>query len=227
MKTLLFLILIMPLMALPKHLEKGVVYVEEFSDQAITLKTISPSLVYSSSKGGRSRGNLKEGANVELISFTEKAYFVRGKKSNGEGISGWVAPATLTSNDPKFVEKLKNAHTRQLLVRQLTEKGEVALGMTTAETQKILGKPTKTTSRQDANGRTEVWEYIETEEISHFVTERDPFTGGIYRRLSHVSTVEKSKSTVEFTGGFVTALENSESNRRGRQTVTAPVIFTW
>lgn len=229
MKTAAFLILFaLPLMALPKKPEKDVVYIEEFAADGITLKVEKPGWVYASKKGGRKRGALKVGINVELVSFTDKAYFVRGKKEDGVGVSGWVTPAAFSSKDPKFVEKLKQVHTRQLLVRDLIAKKEVALGMTTDEAGQVLGKPTKTKLRRTAEGQTQVWEFVEYEKINHYTTSRDPYTGTIYRRLSHTTNEEKSKTVVEFENGYVSAFEVSENNGPDNPTiVTAPIIFTW
>ena len=229
MKAALFFFLsAIPLLALPDKPEKDVVYTEEFSPDGITFKVEKPGWVYSTKEGGRKRGALKVGIQVELVSFTDKAYFVRGKKENGIGVSGWVTPAAFSSKDPKFVEKLKQVHTRQLLVRELIAKKEVALGMTTDEASQVLGKPTKTTLRRTAAGQTQVCEFIEYEKISHFTNFQDPTTGGIYRRLSHTTNEEKSKTVVEFENGYVSAFEINENNGPDRPTiVTAPIIFTW
>jgi hypothetical protein len=228
MKTVLFFILALPLMALPDKPEKDVVYVEEFAPKGITLKVEKSGWVFSTKKGGRKRGALKVGQDVELAWFTDKAYFVRGKKENGQGVSGWVTPSAFSSKDPKFVEKLKAVHTRQLLVRELIAKKEVALGMTAEEAGQILGKPTKTTLRRNAEGQTQVWEFVEYDKVNHYTTVRDPYTGAIYRRLSHTTNEEKSKTVVEFENGYVSAIEISENNGPGNPTiVTTPVIFTW
>jgi len=131
MKTFfLFILLTLPVLALPDKPEKGVVYTEEFSPQSISLKVEKAGWVYATKKGGRKRGALKIGSTVDLVSFTEQAYFVRGKKEDGVGVSGWVTPAAFSAKDPEFVEKLKQVHARQLVVRELIEKGEIALGMT-------------------------------------------------------------------------------------------------
>ena len=175
MKTIAFLVLFLafPAMALPDKPEKGVVYVEEFAPKGIKLKVEKPGWVYSTKQGGRKRGSLKVGINVELVSFTEKAYFVRGKRDNGIGVSGWVTPISFSSKDPKFVEKLKQVHARQLLVRELIEKKEVAIGMTPEEVSKIHTRPTKTKVKRTAKGQTTIWEFIKYETISHFNTVRD------------------------------------------------------
>lgn len=228
MKAAIFFLLALPLMALPKDPEKNVVYVEEFATKGIKLKVEKPGWVYSTNKGGRKRGALKTGVEVELVSFTDKAYFVRGKRENGTGVSGWVTPAAFSSKDPKFVEKLKQVHTRQLLVRELISKKEVAIGMTPDEVSQIHRKPTKTKVRRNAKGQTQVWEFIDYEKINHYTTVRDPYTGAIYRRLSHTTTEEKSKTVVEFENGYVTAIEISEDNGPGNtKIVTTPIIFTW
>ena len=230
MKIITFFILFLafPAMALPDKPEKGVVYVEEFAPKGIKLKVEKPGWVYSTKQGGRKRGSLKVGIEVELVSFTEKAYFVRGKRDNGIGVSGWVSPASFSSKDPKFVEKLKQVHARQLLVRALIEKKEVAIGMTPEEVSKIHTRPTKTKIKRTAKGQTTIWEIIKYETVSHFNTVRDPYTGQIFRQLTHTTNEEKSKVVIEFENGFASSIEISKNNGPGNPTtVGAPVIFAW
>ena len=230
MKTIACLVLFLafPAMALPDKPEKGVVYVEEFAPKGIKLKVEKPGWVYSTKQGGRKRGSLKIGINVELVSFTEKAYFVRGKRDNGIGVSGWVAPTSFSSKDPKFVEKLKQVHARQLLVRELIEKKEVAIGMTPEEVSKIHTRPTKTKVKRTAKGQTTIWEFIKYETVSHFNTVRDPSTGQIFRQLTHTTNEEKSKIVVEFENGFASSIEIIKNNGPGNPTtVGAPIIFAW
>jgi len=208
--------------------EDDVVYVDEFATDGITLKVEKPGIVFATKKGGRNRGILKTGIEAELISFTDRAYFIRSKREDNVGVSGWVTPAAFTTKDPKFVEKLKQVYTRQLLVRELIENEEVALGMTPDEVSQIYPKPTKTKVRRNAKGQTQVWEMIEYDEIKHFAMVRDPVTGGLYRQLTHTTTEEKSKVVVEFKNGFVSAIEISENNGPGKPTiVSAPIVFAW
>lgn len=214
--------------ALPDKLEENVVYVEEFSPNGIKLKVEKPGIVYATNKGGRNRGILKTGTGVELIYFTDRAYFVRGKREDNVGVSGWVTPKAFSAKDPKFVEKLKQVYTRQLLVRELIENKEVALGMTPDEVAQIYPKPTKTKVRRNAKGQTQVWEMIEYEEQNHYAMVRDPLTGAFFRQLTHTTNEEVSKVLVEFENGFVTAIEESENNGAKRPTiVAAPVVFAW
>ena len=230
MKTVIFLLLFLafPALALPDKPEKGVVYVEEFAPKGIKLKVEKPGWVYSTNQGGRKRGSLKVGIDVELVSFTEKAYFVRGKRDNGIGVSGWVTPTAFSSKDPKFVEKLKQVHTRQLVVRELIEKKEIAIGITPEEVSQVHTRPTKTKVKRTAKGQTTVWEFIEYDTVSHFNTVRDPYTGQIFRQLTHTTNEEKSKIVVEFENGYASSIEISENNGPRNPTIVgAPVVFAW
>ncbi len=229
MKTLaLLFLLVLPLTAMPEKPEKNVVYVEEFAPKGIKLKVEKPGWVYATPKGGRKRGSLLTGIEVELVSITDKAYFVRGKKAGGIGVSGWVVPAAFSSKDPDFIKKLKKVHARQLVVRDLIAKKQVAIGMTGAEVSQVLGKPTKTTARRNAKGQTQVWEFIEYEKIKHYTNYQDPVTGGIYRRFSHTTREEKSKTVIELENGYVTATEVTEDNGPGKPAVVNhPIIFVW
>lgn len=225
---LCFLFLALPLMASIDDPEENVVYVEEFAPKGITLKVEKPGWIYATNEGGRKRGALKTGIDVELVSFTDRAYFVRGKRENGTGVSGWVTPAAFSSKDPKFVEKLKEVHSRQITVRELIANKEVALGMTPEELEKILGKPNKTTLRRNADGQTEIWEFIDYETVDHFATFRDPSTGALYRRFTHTTEEIKSKQVVEFENGFVSSTEQTKNKRGARPKVlTFPVVFSW
>ena len=229
MKALfLLLFLALPVSAFLDDPEEGVVYVEEFALKGITLKVEKPGWVYSTNKGGRKRGALMTGTEVELVSFTEKAYFVRGKRENGLGVSGWVTPAAFSSKDPEFVAKLKQVHTRQIAVRELIAKKEIAMGMTPEEASKVLGRPTKTTVRRNATGQTKVWEFVDYETVNHYQSVRDPYTGAIFRQLTHTTKEIKSKTVVEFENGYITSTEETENQRgTGPKIVTCPIIFSW
>ena len=228
MKILALLALTLPAVALPNKLETDVVYTEEFAPEGIKLKVEKPGWVFESKKGGRKYGALKVGTTVDLIHFTEKAYYVRGKRSNNEGVSGWVTPAAFSSKEPEFIKKLKAVHTRQLTVRQLIEDKEIALGMTPEEVSKVLGEPTKTTLRRTAKGQSQVWEFVEVEVHKHYATVRDPYTGAYFRQYTHSTTEEKSKKVIEFDNGYVSATEFSEQTKKVRpKIITAPIIFSW
>jgi len=205
-----------------------VVYTEEFVEDGIKLLVVKPLRVFATKEGKGSRGRLKVNTKVELVGFNERAYQIRGTRSNGEGVSGWVSPKALAAKDPKFVEKFQQIYKRQLVVREMIENHEIAIGMTPEEVGKSLGEPTKTKVRRTAKGSNETWEFIEYEEVKHYATVRNPYTGGLVRQLVSTTKEEKSKTKVEFESGVATAIEESEDRTRGRvKSVAFPVVVAW
>lgn len=208
--------------------DPDVVYSEEFAAKPIELLVAKPGVVYATKDGGRARGNLKVDSKVELVGFTDRAYNVRGTLSNGNGVSGWVSPLALASRDKDFVTNLKKLYERQIKVRELIAKGEIALGMTPDEVGQVLGEPTKTTMRRTAKGRSGSWEFIEYKEQKNYQLVRDPYTGNVFRQLVSVTKEEISNIKVEFENDVVSALEESENKLGGRHTIVpAPIFITW
>ena len=208
--------------------DPGVVYVKEFSEKPIKLNVSKAGIVFASKKGGRQRGTLKMGSTVELVGFTEKAYKIRGRSDTGSGISGWVSPLALSSKDKEFTKKFRAIFDRQIIVRELIEKREIAIGMTEDEVGQVLGQPTKTKVRRTQEGVATTWEFVEYEVENHYTNYRDPVTGGIYRRLSHTTKEEVSKTVVEFENGSASTIEESEESGKSRRRIVAtPIVIFW
>lgn len=205
-----------------------VVYMEQTFPKLPELRVIKEAPVFSDRTGSHRLGFLKANQVVQLEAITDKVYRVRGQGTR-DGISGWVAPWAFTSKDPEFVTNLKALYDRQIQVQRLIAERQVAIGMTIEEVAKSRGKPTKTSMRQTGSGESGRWEFIDYDEIKHYVTRVDPRTGGVYRQLSHIEQIEKSKISVEFENGLVTAVEESEDTRRGGSTriIVPPLIFGW
>lgn len=232
LRLLLALLFLLPLtyvtQAQSLDADPDVVYVKEFSEKSIKLKVTKSGIVFASKKGGRQRGSLKVGSTVDLIGFTDNAYQVRGKSSTGNGVSGWVSPLALTAKDKEFVKKFKAVYERQVIVKELIAKKEIAIGMTEDEVALVLGKPTKTKVRRNAAGVTTTWEFVEYEIEKHYANYRDPVTGGIYRQLSHTTQEEVSKTIIEFENGATTTIEQSEDKSKARRRiVTTPIMIFW
>ncbi len=206
-----------------------VVYTEEFAPEGIKLEVVKSLNVFASKAGKEKRGRLKLNTKVELVGFNERAFQVRGTRTNGEGVSGWVSPQALTSKNPNFIEDFKKIYKRQLIVRDLIENHEVAIGMTIDEVERSLGLPTKTKTRRTAEGTSDTWEFIVYETVKHYANIRDPHTGAVYRKLVNTTKEEKSKTQVEFENGVAKAIEESEDHsRRGRvRSVAWPIIYSW
>jgi hypothetical protein len=104
----------------------------------------------------------------------------------------------------------------------------VAVGMTLDEIACAREKPTKSSIRKTSTGQSGRWQWVNYEEIKHDVNRIDPVTGSVFRQLSHVIQVEKSKTAVEFENNVVTEVEESEDRQGGNvRIVVPPVLFHW
>lgn len=206
--------------------DEDVVQLDE--KRPLMLQVIKDAPVFSDRLGKHKLGTLLANQSVRLEAMTDKAYKVRGKGTNG-GISGWVPPWAFQTKDPNFAENLKKLYQRQLEVQQLIAKHEVAVGMTPDEVSASKGKPTRMQTRKTGDGQAMRWEFIDYDEVKHYTTQQNPATGAIYRRLSHVTQEEKSRISVEFERGLVSAVEESEDKRRGSNVriIVPPVVFGW
>jgi hypothetical protein len=207
--------------------EPGVVYLERLVEKPVELQVVKDAPVFSDTEGKHRLGTLKAGQKVRVEALTDKIYRVRGRGTR-DGIAGWVAPWAFSSPDPDFVTRLKEFYQRQVDVQALIEAKQVAAGMTLDEVSQALGKPTKTSVRKTEKGESGRWEYIDYEEVKHYITRVDPVTGAVFRQFSHVTQVEKGRTAVEFENGIVTAVEQSEDRGGGNiRVVVPPLIFGW
>lgn len=204
-----------------------VVYMAHAVDKPVKLKVVKEAPVFSDKSGNHRLGTLKADQIVELEAITDKIYRVRGQGTH-DGIAGWVAPWAFSSKDPQFVFHLKELYDRQIQVQTLIAAKQVAVGMTMDEVGRSRGKPTKTTVRKTEKGQSGSWDFVEYEEVKHYITRLDPVTGAAYRQFSHVTQTEKSRLTVEFQDNVVTAVEESEDKKEGNvRIVVPPLIFGW
>jgi hypothetical protein len=207
--------------------DPDVVYLERALKKPVDLKVIKEAPVFSDKEGRHRLGTLKAEQTVRLEAITDKIYRVRGQGTR-DGIAGWVAPWAFSCKDPQFVTHLKELYDRQIQVQALIDAKSVAVGMTLDEVSLSRGKPTKTSVRKTDKGESGRWEFIDYEEIKHYVTRIDPVSGAAYRQYSHTTQIEKSRTAVEFENNVVSAVEESEDNQGGNvRIVVPPLIFGW
>ncbi len=207
--------------------DPNVVYLDQVFDKPIKLKVIEAYPVFSDKEAQHKLGTLKADQEVEFEAMTDRAYRVRGQGLK-HGIAGWVSPKAFTHSDKDFVEKLKKIYERQKTVSEIIKNKGLAIGMTPKEVELSRGKPTKTTMRITQTGESGTWEYINYEEVKHYVTRVDPATGRAFRVLSHVTREETGKTTVEFKDGAISALEEMEDKSGGNtKIIVPPIIIAW
>ncbi len=225
------LLLLAVVVALPAWLfagpvlrEPGAVYLEDVVPKPVKLNVPDDAPIFFDIGMERWLGNLKKGQLVELQAVTDQAYRVRGQAQQGQ-VAGWIDPKYLGALKPDFLQTVKKAVKRLEDVKALVARKEVAINMTAAEVTASLGKAPKITSRLDAAGRHEIWEYVSYEYVPQMTSGRDQF-GNVYTNTTYVKVPTGSLSMV-FDNGLVTAIEQSDSGltKAGQvKMVAAPVV---
>ena len=203
--------------------ETGAIYLEDLLMKPARLATIADAPIFYHSDLGRYLGTLKKGQIVELQAVGDKAYRVRGIAQQGQ-VAGWVDPKYLNPLKKDFLDNLKQNAARLEQVKALIAKNEVAINMTPDEVQQALGKPTKKTTRLDASGRADIWEFIRYERVPQESVGRDAF-GNLVTNILYVK-VPAGKLSVTFANSLVSALEQTEGNlEHAPQATIVPAPF--
>jgi hypothetical protein len=187
--------------------EPGAVYLEDLGIRPVKLTVMLEPSVHSLLANGRFLGTLRKGTVAELVAVADNAIRVRGTARQG-GVVGWVDAAALTPLKPDFVESLRQNARRKARVDELIAKGEVALNMTHEEVISALGKPQKKSSKLDAKGRQDAWEFIRYARVPQETTGYDAL-GRLVTTTVYVK-VPAGKLTVSFENNLVTSLEQTE-----------------
>jgi len=205
-----------------------VVYLKTSASDAVKLEVVKSAPVFSDKEGKNRLGTLVENQTVTLEALAPRCYRVRGK-GRTDGIVGWVAPWAFSTAEPEFQKRLEEFYERELQVKKLIEHKQVVVGMTVDEVSQSRGKPTKTSIRKTETGESGKWEWVDYEEVKHYITRTDPATGQVYRQFSHVTQIEKGRTSVEFADGLVTAVEETEDRQGGGNVriVVPPILFGW
>lgn len=209
--------------ALPR--ETGAIYFEDLAIKPVKLTVIGEAAVQSQIQAGNFLGVLRKGTVAEVIAISDTAVRVRGTAQQG-GVVGWVPAAGLTPMRADFIENVKRNAQRKAEVDALIAKGEAALNMTHEEVTASLGKPQKKSSRLDAKGRQEIWEFIRYARVPQETVGRDVL-GRLVTNIVYVK-VPAGKLSVTFENNLVSSLEQSEGAPEisgGVQLVPAPIVF--
>lgn len=187
--------------------EEGAIYLEEMIEDEIIAKVTQAGAVYSTLSADRWLGNLIPGHKAVLLAVSENAYRVRARAKQGQ-VAGWVRKSAIEGLPPEFEENLREFHARWVVVKELIDEHQVALGMTVEEVMASIGPPDKRTSKITGEGRSDSLEYISYERV--------PQTGVTYDSFGRALTttqyleVESGRVTLEFTDNTVVSIEESE-----------------
>jgi hypothetical protein len=110
----------------------------------------------------------------------------------------------------------------------MVAKGEVALNMTQEEVAAALGKAQKKTSKLDATGRKDVWDFVRYARVPQETTGYDR-NGRLVTNIIYVK-VPAGKLSVTFDNQLVSSLEQTEGNTDVQapvRLVPAPIAVVW
>lgn len=189
--------------------EAGTIDVEDLLPQPLRLTLAAEVAVYATSTFQRPLGLMPAGTMVTLVGLADKSYRVRGRARHGD-VAGWVPVNAFVLKDPDLPNKLKSLFERQQAVAALIAAHEVALGMTPAEVQQSLGKPSRRATRVTAQGRQELLEYSVFEKVPQVRTGIDAF-GNPVQSVIYLK-VEVGTLSISFKDGLVDAIDEVKGN---------------
>ena len=193
--------------------EPGVIYLEDLLPKPLKIDVAADAPIYFDLDFARYLGILKKGQLVEVQAVTDTAFRVKGQAQQGQ-VAGWVEPKYLGALKPDFLVNIKKAWQRQQEVKALIARKEAAINMTPEEVIASLGKAGKTSSRLDAAGRHDVWDYIRYETVPQQTSGYDRF-GNLITNTIYVK-VPAGKLSVIFDNNLVTALEQSDDSQAAK-----------
>jgi len=207
------------------NVEPGTMSLEGIQGLNVRLTVAQQAPIYYTAVMDRALGTMAAGTPVTVVAMSENAYRVRGRAMHGD-TAGWMLMSDLKSPDPDLPKKLKAILDRHNQVAALIANNQVAIGMTVAEVEESLGKPTRKSSRITAAGRQDMMEYSVFEKVPQVMTGRDQF-GQLVQSVVYVKT-EVGRLSIGFKDGYVESIEETKGEPLGGggvKIVPPPIIF--
>ncbi len=205
--------------------EDGAIYLEGMVVDDLVIRVSKAAPVYSTLGAERWLGNFLPNQNAVLIAVSDKAYRLRARAKQGQ-IAGWVSKGAVEGLPPDFEANLEKFYERYVVVKDLIDNHQVALGMTLDEVVASIGPPDKRSSKVTQEGRTDALEYISYQRVPRSGVGYDAF--GVPVSATSYVEVESGRVQIEFSNDTVTSIEESEGvdlSQSGGLVVVPPPIF--
>ncbi len=206
--------------------EDGAIYLEGMVVNDVVVRISKSAPAYSTLGADRWIGNLLPNQNAVLLAVSEKAYRVRAKAKQGQ-VAGWVSKGAIEGLPEDFETNLQAFYDRYMVVKDLIDNHQVALGMTLDEVIASIGPPDKRSSKVTQEGRTDMLEFIAYKRVPRTGVSYDTF-GVPFNTTSYVE-VESGRVTINLENDTVTAIEESEgidlAQNGGAFVVVPPPVF--
>lgn len=222
--------------------EPGAIYLSDFDLKPLQLRLLQPAPCYFDIGLTRYAGTLRYPQLIDIEAVTDNAFRIHGNAQQG-GVAAWLSPKYLEATAPNFLSDLKKAEARRQTVEALIAKNQLAIGMTTSEVLRSVGKPQKKSSFASQSGTQETWEYIKYALIpqtsyvpGYYQNAVVTVTGevavqqfsGLYPTTIYVK-IPIGKLSVAFKDGIVQSLEQTEGNtaNSGEVNVVVPPVMVY
>ncbi len=205
--------------------EPGTISVEGLLGKPVLITVKQEAPIYFLSIMDHAVGSMAPGTVVTLVGISDTMFRVRGHARHGD-VAGWMKKDNFIMPDPKLPDKLKALYERAKQVDALIAAHQAALGMTTAEIQQSLGRPTRKSSKITAAGREDKLEYATFDMVPESSVGRTR-DGRLVQSIIYVK-VETGSLAVSFKDGVAITIEETEGNPlQGGQVkiVPGPVFF--
>ncbi|MGF1656783.1 MAG: hypothetical protein ACFCU3_07380 [Verrucomicrobiales bacterium] len=189
--------------------EPGAIYLEDHLETLPNVTVSENVALFVNLRDSHSMGTMLAGTPVQLQAATVDGRLrVRGRAAHGD-VVGWISGDAVDGLDEEFLQRLKASEERRLVVADLIANQQVVIGMTMPEVGESLGTPQRVASREDAQGRREIWEYITYKRVPERQVSRDPRTGRLISHTIYVQVPVGSR-TIIFANSVVEAIEADE-----------------
>ncbi len=139
--------------------EPGAIYLSDFGERPLRQKLLRPARCFFDARMTRYVGTLRFPQTVRIEAFLDDVCRIRGDAQQG-GVAGWIPYSELEPLPENLLSDLRQAEERRVEVEDLIARNEVAIGMTSEEVQRSLGRPQKKTKRAEKDKLLQIWEYI-------------------------------------------------------------------
>lgn len=192
--------------------EADVLYFDQNLPDKVLVTLEKPARVYLDKDFQVLAADLPAGTKLQIAGIGADGNYLISTKHRGTRIEGWVPLAQLPPLDPKVIDAARLAEARRAAVQKAIKEKRVIQGMTLEDVGKALGKPDRTSFRQDAQSRVDTWTYITYDLLpqSTYVTDA---LGRTTLQTIYVKS-PTGELTIDFNGGAVVSVEQHKREVR-------------
>jgi len=201
-----------------------VVYMDDIKVAPLQLKVLTRTPLTFSRDSSSLLGHVPAGQVVTVLGMGSGQYYISTRIATGPA-RGWIRSDACEAPSEKVMADINQRREQTVKHKELIERHEVAIDMSTDEVRASLGKPDKVTRTVIAEGKEEIWSYVTYRYLPHYNTFRDPY--GQWQQTVIYQRQPIGHKTIVCRNGLVFLIEDHEEKRPPPPvtTVVPPVII--